>query len=296
MSHFSFSLPIVTMKLTKKFNKNIPTISDTRFDVHDWQCQWCAHRRHSVFDPERQRSVRQHQNRIKSNDHRKHTDCRWCTKWSWWVETVDLCIAMENEIIKIIQGNGVRQASGEVNAVLGRISDAVGNNSYRHFEQADEYIQEYYKYVYYGGIALSSVLLLVLLCVVLGLLCGICGKRPDGYGDDCCNKGAGSRFLMMCVMNIRLRIIEVVNNLCPYSSGVAVIFLTISILTVVALVYFLAGMVVRRGVCVSLQWVYFHKASLLRNAQPQYWSQNFVLPTSSETQPKIKCSSTSTGW
>lgn len=42
-------------------------------------------------------------------------------------------------------------------------------------------------------------------------------------------------------------------NLFLCFSGVAVIFLTISILTAVALVYFLAGMVVRRGVCVSLQ-------------------------------------------
>lgn len=87
-----------------------------------------------------------------------------------------------------------------MNVLLERISYAVGNNSYKYFDEADEYIQEYYKYVYYGGIGLSSVLLLVLLCVVLGLLCGICGKRPDGYGDDCCNKGAGSRFLMMYVV------------------------------------------------------------------------------------------------
>lgn len=128
-------------------------------------------------------------------------------------------------------GAGIRKVSSEINVLLERICDAVGNNSLQHFNEADQYIQDYYKYVYYAGIALSSVLLLVLMCVVLGLLCGICGKRPDGYGDDCCNKGAGSRFLMI---------------------GVAVIFLTISILTAVALVYFLAGMVVRRG-CVSLQ-------------------------------------------
>lgn len=36
----------------------------------------------------------------------------------------------------------------------------------------------------------------------MGLLCGICGKRPDGYGDDCCNKGAGSKFLMLFVFFI----------------------------------------------------------------------------------------------
>ena len=80
---------------------------------------------------------------------------------------------------------------------LERISDILGNNSYRHFDKADRYINEYYKYVYWTGLAISSVLLLVLSCVVMGLLCGICGKRPDGYGDDCCNKGAGARFLMM---------------------------------------------------------------------------------------------------
>lgn len=99
--------------------------------------------------------------------------------------------------ILLLKGIGIRKASSEVNLILDRISDAVGNNSYQYFDKADQYIQDYYKYVYYSGIALSSVLLLVLLCVVLGLLCGICGKRPDGYGDDCCNKGAGSRFLMM---------------------------------------------------------------------------------------------------
>lgn len=96
-----------------------------------------------------------------------------------------------------LQGSGIREVSSQVNTILDRISDAVGNNSYKYFDEADRYVHEYYKYVYYAGIALSSVLLLVLLCVVLGLLCGICGKRPDGYGDDCCNKGAGSRFLMM---------------------------------------------------------------------------------------------------
>ncbi|KAJ6641812.1 Prominin-like protein, partial [Pseudolycoriella hygida] len=129
-------------------------------------------------------------------------------------------------------GSGIRGASSDINHHLERISDAVGDYSQQYLNDADMYIEEYYKYVYYGGIALSSVLLFVLSSVVLGLLCGICGKRPDGYGDDCCNKGAGSRFLMI---------------------GVSVIFLTISILTAIALVYFLAGMILRRGVCVSLQ-------------------------------------------
>lgn len=77
------------------------------------------------------------------------------------------------------------------------VSNVIGNNSYKHFDTADKYIEEYGKYSYYVGIAVSSTLLLILMCVVFGLFCGICGKRPDGYGDDCCNKGAGSRFLIL---------------------------------------------------------------------------------------------------
>lgn len=50
---------------------------------------------------------------------------------------------------------------------------------------------------YYLGLGISGILLTVLMCLTCGLLCGICGKRPDGYGDDCCNKGSGARFLMM---------------------------------------------------------------------------------------------------
>lgn len=54
-----------------------------------------------------------------------------------------------------------------------------------------------YYFRYYLGLSISGILLTVLMCLTCGLLCGICGKRPDGYGDDCCNKGSGARFLMM---------------------------------------------------------------------------------------------------
>lgn len=70
-------------------------------------------------------------------------------------------------------------------------------NSHKNLEIADDYIREYSIYRYYVGLGISSVLLLVLLCLSFGLLCGICGKRPGGYGDDCCNKGAGGKFLML---------------------------------------------------------------------------------------------------
>ena len=55
-------------------------------------------------------------------------------------------------------------------------------------------------YRYYLGLGVSGVLLLILLCLTFGLLCGICGKRPEEmYSDDgdCCNTVSGARFLML---------------------------------------------------------------------------------------------------
>lgn len=49
---------------------------------------------------------------------------------------------------------------------------------------------------YYVGLTVSCVMLLVTVCIVFGLICGVCGKRPDGYSDNCCNKGTGSSFLL----------------------------------------------------------------------------------------------------
>lgn len=49
---------------------------------------------------------------------------------------------------------------------------------------------------------MSSALLLILLCISFGLLCGICGKRPeDHYSEDgdLCTTVAGGRFLMVAV-------------------------------------------------------------------------------------------------
>ncbi|XP_055688743.1 prominin-like protein isoform X2 [Lutzomyia longipalpis] len=129
-------------------------------------------------------------------------------------------------------GLAMRDVSNEVTKTIDRISDLSGNYTYKYFDMADDYIREYSVYRYYAGLAISSVLLLILLCISMGLLCGICGKRPDGYGDDCCNKGAGGRFLMMAV---------------------AVIFLTLSLLTLAALIQFLVGLVAHRAVCVSLK-------------------------------------------
>ncbi|XP_073839363.1 prominin-like isoform X2 [Musca autumnalis] len=129
-------------------------------------------------------------------------------------------------------GEGLQKASNDLKTELDKVSKIIYTNTNKYTNIADNYLVEYGPYRFYVGIGVSSILLLVLVCLVAALLCGICGKRPDGYGDDCCNKGSGSRFLMFAV---------------------AIIFLTISGITIIALIHFLIGIVTYRGVCVPLR-------------------------------------------
>lgn len=97
-------------------------------------------------------------------------------------------------------GAEMQNISNQVVRQIDGIADFTGNNTLPHFNTADDYITQYSVYRYYAGLIISSVLLIILVFITFGLLCGICGKRPDGYGDDCCTKGAGARFLMWWVM------------------------------------------------------------------------------------------------
>ncbi|CAH0723071.1 unnamed protein product, partial [Brenthis ino] len=77
--------------------------------------------------------------------------------------------------------------------------------------------------------AAAAALLAVLLLLVWGLLCGVCGKRPDAYGaSDCCNKGAGASCL-----------------LC----GMAVTFAVGGAVALALLAHFAAGLAATRLVC-----------------------------------------------
>ncbi|XP_063700533.1 prominin-like protein isoform X2 [Culicoides brevitarsis] len=125
-------------------------------------------------------------------------------------------------------GRSLHQVSDDISNVVEEFVGHAHNYGYPNLKKADDYLHKYGIYRYYAGLIISSVLLFVLLCLTFGLMCGVCGKRPDGYGDDCCNKGAGGRFLMCAV---------------------AVIFLTVSALLIIALALFLVGIFVRRGVC-----------------------------------------------
>lgn len=87
-----------------------------------------------------------------------------------------------------------------ITSVINDVRQSVIVDSNKVVDDADKYIKEYGPYPYYVGLAACCLLLLIAICIILGLICGICGKRPDAYSDDCCNKGAGSRFLMWLVI------------------------------------------------------------------------------------------------
>ncbi|XP_044733523.1 prominin-like protein [Chrysoperla carnea] len=125
-------------------------------------------------------------------------------------------------------GDAIKSNAKNLTNMLTQASDAIGQHSKKPIDQADLYLAQYSIYRWYGGLAISTLLLIVALCASCGLLCGICGKRPDGYGDDCCNKGSGSKFLML---------------------GVAIIFLFSSALMAVCIATMLIGIVTEKGVC-----------------------------------------------
>ncbi|XP_067648339.1 prominin-like protein isoform X2 [Eurosta solidaginis] len=129
-------------------------------------------------------------------------------------------------------GNAFQNAANEIKIELSKLSKVIKDNTKSYTGRADDYLDEYGPYRFHFGVAVCTTLLMILVCLVAALLCGICGKRPDGYGDDCCNKGSGSRFLMMAV---------------------ALIFLFISVIALISLVHFLIGLVAYRGICLPLK-------------------------------------------
>ncbi|KAK2575115.1 hypothetical protein KPH14_008839 [Odynerus spinipes] len=129
-------------------------------------------------------------------------------------------------------GDFLASIANNMTSLLDRINSDIDRVYIQHLEVARNYIVQYSPYRYYLGLGISGILLTVLMCLTFGLLCGICGKRPDGYGDDCCNKGSGARFLMMAVW---------------------IIFLLTSVLMVVTVVHMITGVLAQRGICEPLK-------------------------------------------
>ncbi|XP_076275247.1 prominin-like protein isoform X3 [Rhynchophorus ferrugineus] len=96
-------------------------------------------------------------------------------------------------------GDDIDTKMNEIKKSINSIQNEINDGTKPHIKTLEKYINEYSVYQHYIGIGISSVLLLVTLCIALGLICGICGKRPDGYSDNCCNKGTGSQFLICAV-------------------------------------------------------------------------------------------------
>ncbi|XP_033213236.1 prominin-like protein isoform X2 [Belonocnema kinseyi] len=129
-------------------------------------------------------------------------------------------------------GDSLEAAARNMTAILDMINSNITNSYIPSLDVARNHIDQYAPYRHYLGLGISGILLTVLTCITFGLFCGICGKRPDGYGDDCCNKGSGARFLMMAVW---------------------IIFLLTSILMIVTVAHMITGVAVQRGVCEPLQ-------------------------------------------
>ncbi|XP_069697439.1 prominin-like protein isoform X3 [Periplaneta americana] len=129
-------------------------------------------------------------------------------------------------------GDAIENQSRKMNKILRNVNAAVMNHSFRAVDMGEKLITEYGYYRYYAGLSVSSVMLLILLCATLGLFYGFCGKRPDGYGDDCCSRATGARFLIL---------------------GVWVIFLFSAVLMMITLVHFLLGIIAERAICEPLQ-------------------------------------------
>ncbi|CAG9584966.1 unnamed protein product [Danaus chrysippus] len=132
----------------------------------------------------------------------------------------------------------VREAVAATGERLARVADevtwAAGNLSERlRTSRAPDVLQEHLRhygpYVRHPTRAVAAALLAIVVVMSWGLVCGVCGKRPDVYGaSDCCNKGSGAS----CI-----------------TCGMALTFAVGGVAAVAMLVYFVFGLAAQRLVC-----------------------------------------------
>ncbi|KAL1116056.1 hypothetical protein AAG570_005551 [Ranatra chinensis] len=138
------------------------------------------------------------------------------------------------EISKEIDKGGktLKAKASDVTQVLDKIQDWVDRIPQPKVDQGEIVLRKFTNYRYDFGLVVSCLVLTVLSSLAFGLLCGYCGKRPDHYSDDCCDKGTASRFLML---------------------GVWLMFLSCSFLIVVTVLFMVTGSVADRLVCQTLK-------------------------------------------
>lgn len=129
-------------------------------------------------------------------------------------------------------GKEIAAGSSNVTATLTKVKSVLHDYVDSPLSDVDVILKKYSPYRYYIGLGVSCALLLITLCITLGLICGVCGKRPDAYSDDCCNKGAGSRFLMIAV---------------------GIMFMFAIVFVIVTVAHFFLGILSQRLVCDTLR-------------------------------------------
>ncbi|KAG7302597.1 hypothetical protein JYU34_012535 [Plutella xylostella] len=127
------------------------------------------------------------------------------------------------------QGERLRNMSATITTQCARLSAATQDAAKEAAETIETAHRQYGPYRRYVGIGAATAMLLILSVLIWGLLCGVCGKRPDVYASsDCCNKASGSRWL-----------------LC----GTGLMFLLGGAAALVLAAYFAVGITAQRFVC-----------------------------------------------
>ena len=104
---------------------------------------------------------------------------------------------IKNEIRKM--GRQLSDKAADIQRVLNEFDSNIGRIN-RDIPKIKPELDEYSNYIYYIGLGMSSLVLIILTCYIFGLFYGFCGKRPGNvYGDDCCNRGTGANWLLAAV-------------------------------------------------------------------------------------------------
>jgi len=142
-------------------------------------------------------------------------------------------------------GQQLENQNSKIKAALQEIDLAVIQKD---IPKLDDHSLEYVEYRYYVGLVMSSCILMILFCFILGLFYGMCGKRPGGmYGDDCCNTGTGASFLV---------------------SAIYFTFLFSFVIMLLTTAHFLLGAVVEKTVCKTL--LAPHKSDIFQQVDQQF--------------------------
>ena len=136
---------------------------------------------------------------------------------------------IKNEIRKM--GQTLEERAEQVESVLNKAQSRF-TQAHTSIPNMKPYLDDYGIYVYYIGLGMSCLVLLILSCHILGLFYGFCGKRPGNvYGDECCNRGTGANWLL---------------------AGVYLTFLFSLVLLALTTALFLVGSTAEKVVCEAL--------------------------------------------